>query len=118
MDDQRFAGKYVQGGRRVEIAARPLSVGRRASDHLIIEKEKVLDRRGYCIERGLALSRGEPNFKNAFLARQHHRFSELRSNCEICSFLGSLRPGSRCAGRFKKYQASEGTNCQEGQQAT
>ena len=58
-----------------------LPVGCRAPDHLIIEKEKVLDRRGYRVERGLALSRGEPNFEDAFLARQHHRFSKLRSNC-------------------------------------
>jgi hypothetical protein len=103
MDDQGFARKYVQSGRRIEIAARPLSVGRGASDHLILEKEKVLDWRRYRIERGLALSRGEPDFKNAFLARKHHRFSKRWPNCQICSFLSSLRPGSRDQ-TSKRYQ--------------
>ena len=116
MDDQPFARKYVQGGRRIEIAARHLSVGRRASDHLIIEKEKVLDWRRDCIERGLALSGGEPNFKNAFLARKHHRFSKLWPNCQICSFLSSLRPGSRDE-TSKRDQHREST-CEQAKQAT
>ena len=94
MDDQLFAGKHLQSRRRIEIAARPLPVRRRAADHLIVEKQKVLDRRRYRIERGLALPRGEPNFEDAFLARQRYRLSELRSNCGIGSSLGSLRPGS------------------------
>ena len=116
MDDQPFAGKYVQGGRRIEIAARHLSVGRRASDHLIVEKKEVLDRPRYRIERGLALSRGEPDFKNAFLARKHHRFSKLWPNCQICSFLRSLRPGSRDE-TSKRYQHREST-CKQAKQAT
>ena len=117
MDDQRFAGKYVQSGRRIEIAAGAAPVGRRAADHLIVEQEKVLDGRGYRIEGGLALPRGEPNFEDAFLARQRHRLSEFRSNCGICSFLGSLRPGSR-AGTFKRPQDSEGSDRQQLNQAT
>ena len=83
MDDQRFAGKHLQRRRRIEIAARRLAVRRRAADHLIVEKEKVLDRRGYRIERGLALPRGEPDFEDTFLARQRYGLSELRSNCGI-----------------------------------
>src|SRR5262249_7952074 len=117
MDDQRFAGKYVQRRRRIEIATRPLPVRRRASDHLIVEKEKVLDRRGYRIEGGLALSRGEPNFKNAFLARQRYRLSELRSNRRTCSPLDSLRPRSYL-GTFKRPQHSKSTDCQRAKQLT
>ena len=116
MDDQPFAGKYLQGRRRIEIAARPLPVRRRAADHLIVEEEKVLDRRRYRIERGLALPRGEPNFEDAFLARQRYRLSELRSNCGICSSLGRLRPGS--AGAFKRRQDCESADCQQAEQAT
>ena len=117
MDDQPFAGKHLQSRRRIEIAARHLPVRCRAADHLIVEKEKVLDRRGHRIERGLALSRGEPDFEDAFLARQRHRFSELRSNCGIRSCLGSLRPGSRLR-RFKRHQECEGTDCKQAKQAT
>src|SRR5262249_51718232 len=64
MDDQPFAGKYVQGGRRIEIAAGFLPVRRRAANHLIVEQEKVLDGLGYRIEGGLALPRGEPDFED------------------------------------------------------
>src|SRR5580704_11871784 len=117
MNDQPFAGKYLQSRRRIEIAARLLPVRCRALDDLIIEKEKVLDRRGYRIERGLSLSRREPNFKNAFLARQHHRFSELRSNCEVCSCLGGRRPDSRLR-RFKHHQECEGTDYKQAKQTT
>src|SRR5260370_10138195 len=117
MEDQPFGGKLLQRRRRIQMAARPLSVQRRAADHLIVEKQKVLDRYGYRIEHGLALPCSEPNFEDAFLARQRYRLSELRSNCGICSFLGSLRPGSR-AGEFKRHQDSEGTDCQEAKQAT
>jgi len=117
MDDQRFAGKYVQGGRRIEIAARAAPVGRRAANHFIVEHEKVLDRRGDRIERGLALPRGEANFEDAFLARQRYRLSELRPNGGICSPLGSLRPGS-CVEAFKRHQDSEATECQQLNQAT
>src|SRR6516162_3670087 len=116
MDDQRFAGKYVQSGRRIEIATRPVPVRRRAANHFIVEQEKVLDRRGYRIERGLALPRGEPDFENAFLARKHHRFSKLWPNCQICSFLRSLRPGSRDE-TSKRYQHREST-CKQAKQAT
>src|SRR5439155_17697396 len=94
MYDQPFAGKNLQSRRRIEVAARRPPVRRRAADHLIVEKEKVLDRRGYRIERRMALLCGEPNFEDAFLARQRYRLSELRPNCGICSSLGSLRPGS------------------------
>jgi len=44
-----------------------------------------LDRRGYRIERSLALPRGKPNFEDAVLARQRYRLSELGSNCEFFS---------------------------------
>src|SRR6516225_8914917 len=77
MHDQRLAGKDLQSRRRIKIAARPLPVRRRAADHLVVEKEKVLDRRCYRIERGPTLPRGEPHFEDAFLARQRHRLSEL-----------------------------------------
>src|SRR5262250_1309616 len=89
MDDQRFAGKYVQRRRRIEIASRAAPVGRRAADHLILEKQKVLDGRGYRIESCPALPRGEPDFEDTFLARQRYRLSELWPNCGICSFVGS-----------------------------
>ena len=95
MDDQLFAGKHLQRRRRIEIAARALAVRRRAADHLIVEKKKVLDRRGHRIERGLALPRGEPDFEHAFLARQRYGLSELRSNRGIGSFPARLRPRSR-----------------------
>src|SRR5215472_18925157 len=111
MDDQRFAGKYVQRRRRIEIASRAAPVGRRAADHLILEKQKVLDGRGYRIESCPALPRGEPDFEDTFLARQRYRLSELRSNGGICSSL-SLRPGSR-AEAFKRHQDSEGTACDQ-----
>src|SRR5260370_4833160 len=117
MDDEPFAGNHLPGRRRIQIAARPRSVRRRAADHLIVEKEKVLDRYGYRIEHGLALPCSEPNFEDAFLARQRYWLSELRSNCGICCFLGSLRPGSR-AGEFKRHQDRDGTDCQEAKQAT
>src|SRR5262249_39242171 len=77
----------------------------------------VLDRLGYGIERCLALTGGEPDLEDAVLARQHHRFSELRSNCRIRSSLGSLRPGSR-ARTFKLQQESRGTDCKQADQAT
>jgi hypothetical protein len=69
-----------------------------------------LDRLGYCIERCLALSRGEPNFEDAFLARQRYRLSELC--CGRCSCLGSLRPGRRVV-IFNGHQKSEGTDCNQ-----
>src|SRR5262245_15334284 len=116
MDDQRFAGKYVQRWRRIEIAAGAAPVGRRAANHFIVEKEKVLDRRGYRIEGGPALPRGEPDFEDTFLACKRYGLSELRSNCGICSSLDSLRPGGR-AGRFKRHQDSDGTDCQRPDQA-
>jgi hypothetical protein len=117
VDDQSFAGIHLQSRRRIEIAARHLPVGCGAANHFIVEKQKVLDRLGYRIERGLALSRREPNFKNAFLARQCWRLSELRSNRGFCSSLGSLGPGSR-AGTFKLHQESHGADCKQADQAT
>src|SRR5262249_17148258 len=103
------------GGRwRVEVGGGVGGVGRGAADHLIVEEKKVLDRLGYRIEGGLPLPRGEANFEDAFLARKRDRLSELRSSCGI--FLGSLRPGSR-AGGFKRHQASDGTDCQQPNQA-
>jgi hypothetical protein len=50
--------------------ARSLPIRRRASDYLIIEKEKVLDRVGHGIERGPALPRDDPNFEKAFAERR------------------------------------------------
>src|SRR5262249_12143781 len=111
MDDQRFAGKYQESGRWIEIAAGLLSVGCRATDHLVVEKKKVLDRLGYRIEGGLALPRGQPNFEDAFPARQRDRLAELRPNCGIWRSLGSLREGSR-PGTFKRYQGSDSSDCQ------
>jgi hypothetical protein len=94
-----------------------MPVGRRAANHFIVEKKEVLDRRGYRIERGLALPRGEPDFEDTFLARQRYRLSELRSNGGICSSLGSLRPGRR-AEAFKRRQDSEATDYDQPNQAT
>ena len=59
------------------IAARLLPVRRRAEDQLIVEEQKLLDRRGYRIERSLALSRGKPNLEDTILARQRYGLSEL-----------------------------------------
>ena len=95
MHDQCFAGKHLQSRRRIKIAARALPVRRRAADHLVVEKEKVLDRRGDRIEPGLTLPRREPDFEDAILARQRYRLVELRSNGGICSCLACLRAGSR-----------------------
>src|SRR5262245_5218360 len=114
MDDQPFAGKHVESRRRIEIAAGSLPVRRRATDHLVVEKKKVLDRLGYRIEGGLALPGSEPNFKDAFLARKRYRLSELRSSCGVSP--GSLRPGSR-AGGFQRRQDSDGDDCQQPNQA-
>src|SRR3984893_568084 len=113
MDDQPFAGKYLERRRWIEIAAGALAVGRRAADHLIIEKKKDFDRCRYRVERSLALPCGEPHFEEAFLARQYYGLSELRPNCEICS----LRPSSR-AGPFNRHEDSESTECQQAIQAT
>ena len=117
MDDQPFAGKYVQRGRRIEIAAGAVPVGRRAANHFIVEQEKVLDRRGYRIEGGLALPRGEADFEHAFLARQRHRLPEFRPDGGICTSLGSLRPGSRAVA-FKRHHDSEATDCEQRNQAS
>jgi len=117
VDDQLLAGKHLQRRRRVEIAARHLAVRRGAADHLVVEKEEVLDRRGHRIQGGLALPRGEPDFEDAFLARQRYGLPELWSNCEIRSSLGILRPGSR-AGTCKRHQDSDDTDCRQANQAT
>src|SRR5262249_59184695 len=98
MDDQRFAGKQVQSGRRIKIAARAAPVGRRAANHFIVEKEKVLDRRGYRIERGLALPRGEPDFEDTILARQRYRLAETPSNGGDPFFLSRFRPAPAAPG--------------------
>src|SRR5262249_28789653 len=117
MDDQPFAGKYVQRGRRIEIAAGAVPVGRRAANHFIVEKEKVLDGRGYRIERGLPLPRGEPDFDHPFLARQRYRLPEFRPNGGICCSFGSWRPGSR-AEAFKRRHDGEATDCEQRNQAS
>src|SRR5437588_7305697 len=116
MDDQPFAGKHLQSWRRVEIAARPLSVGRCASDHLIVEKQNVLDGRNGRIEPGLALPCRKANFEDALLARQRYRLSEFWSNCGICSCRGSLPQGSR-ARKFKRHQDGQGSDCQRTNEA-
>lgn len=61
MDDQPFTGKYLERGRWIKVAAGLLSVGRRATDDLVVQQKKVLDRRRYRVERRLALPCGEPN---------------------------------------------------------
>ena len=111
MDDQPFAGKYLERRRWIEIAAGLLPVGRRAKDHLVIEKEKVLDRCRDRVERCPTLPRGESNFENAVLARQHDGLSELWSNCEIGFFVRILRGRNR-AGACQRRQDSEDTKCQ------
>jgi hypothetical protein len=83
MDDQPFAGKYLERRRGIEIAAGLLPVGCRAADYLVVEQEKVLDGRRYRVERCLALACGKPNFEDAVLARQHDGLAELRPNGEI-----------------------------------
>src|SRR5262249_15077253 len=103
MDDQPFARKYLESGCWIEVAAGLLPVGCRATDPLVAEKEKVLDRGGYCIERCLALPCGEPNFEHAVLARQHDGLSELRPGCEIGFLVQTLRDGSR-AGPYKRHR--------------
>ena len=83
MDDQPFAGKYLESGRWIEIAAGLLPVGCRAAEGLVVEKEKILDRCRDRVERCLALLCGEPNFEDALLARQNDTLSELGPNREI-----------------------------------
>ena len=117
MDDQPLAGKYLERGRWIKVAAGLLSVGRRATDYLVVEQKKVLDRRRYRVERRLALPCGEPNFEDAVLARQHDRLAELRPNCDIGFFVGALRGGNR-AGPCQRRQDSEGTQCQQANQAS
>src|SRR5205085_2408608 len=106
MDDQPFAGKHLQGWGRIEIAARGLAVRRSAADHLIVKKEKVLDRSGHRIECGAALTRRQADFEDAFSARQHYRLTELRSNCGISSSLRILRPSNRDRA-YQTHQDSE-----------
>ena len=69
VDDQLFAGKYLQRRRRIEIAARRLAVRRAAANHLVVEEKEVLDRLGHRIQSCLALPRDEPDFEHPFLAR-------------------------------------------------
>jgi hypothetical protein len=68
MDDQPFAGKYLERGRWIKVAAGLLSVGRRATDDLVAEQKKILDGRRYRVERRLALPCGKPNFEDAVFA--------------------------------------------------
>ena len=91
----RSAGEYLKGGRWIEIATGFLTVGRRASDHLVVKKKKALDRYRYSVERCLALPRGEPDFEDPVLARQRDGLSEPGSCCQICSSIRSLRRSSR-----------------------
>jgi len=111
MDDQPFAGKYLESGRWIEIAAGLLPVGCRAAEGLVVEKEKILDRCRDRVERCLALLCGEPNFEDALLARQNDRLSELGPSREIGFFVRTLRGGSRA-------QDSEDTQRQQSTPAT
>src|SRR6516165_2374802 len=111
------AGKYLESGRWIEIAAGLLSIGCRATDYVVVEKEKILDRLGYCIEGSLALPRGQPNFEDAFLARQRYRLAKLRTNCGICCSLGSLREGGRPR-TFKRSQDSDASDDEHAKRAT
>jgi len=95
VDDQLFAGKYLQRRRRIEIAARRLAVRRAAANHLVVEEKEVLDRLGHRIQSCLALPRDEPDFEHAFLARQNNRLPKFWPNREIGSSLARLRPRSR-----------------------
>jgi hypothetical protein len=117
MDDHPFAGKYLELGRGIEIAAGLLPVGCRAADYLVVEQEKILDGRRYRVERCLALPCGEPNFEDAVLARQHDGLAELRPNGEIGFFVGTLR-GSNRTGPCERCQDSEAAQCQQAIQAT
>jgi hypothetical protein len=117
MDDQPFAGKHLERGRWIEVAAGLLSVGRRAMDDFVAEQKKVLDGRRYRVERRLALPCGKPNFEDAVFARQHDRLAELRPNCEIGFFVSALR-GSNRAGPCQRYEDSEGAQCQQAIGAT
>ena len=83
VDDQLFAGKYLQRRRRIEIAARRLAVRRAAANYLVLEEKEVLDRLGHRIQSCLALPRDEPDFEHAFLARQGDGLPKFRPNCEI-----------------------------------
>src|SRR5690242_10057904 len=112
MDDQPFAGKYLQRRRWIKIAARSPPIRRRAADHFIIEQEKVIDRCSYCIELCLPLSCRESNFKHTVLARQHNRLAELGSDCEVCSRFRSLRPGCH-TGAFKRQYGDESTDYEQ-----
>ena len=117
MDDQPFAGKYLESGRWIEITPGLLPVGCRAPHHLVVEKKKVLDRRRYRVERCLALPCGEPNFEDAFLARQNDGLSELWPRCEIGFFVRTLRDSSR-AGPCKRRRHGESAQYQEAIQPT
>ena len=87
VDDQFFAGKYLQRRRRIEIAARLLAVRRAAANHFIVEEKEVLDRRGHRIQSCLALPRDEPDFEHAVLGRERDRLPKFRSNRGIGSSL-------------------------------
>ena len=116
MNDQPLAGKYLQGRRRIEIAARSLPIRGLAANQLIVEEEKVLDRRSNRIQRGLPLSRAEPDFEHAILARQRDRFSKQWSIRRICSSLARLRP--RCLARtFECRQDGEHADYYQAEQA-
>jgi hypothetical protein len=93
MDDQLLAGKHLQGGRGVKVLARRLAIGCRAADQLIVEEQEILDGRRHRIERGRALSRGEPDFEDATLGRERHRFLEVGSNGRIEGGARALRLG-------------------------
>ena len=83
MDDQGLARRHLQGRRGIKIAARHPAVGRRAADHFIVEQQEVLHRCRHRVERGFALSRGEPDLENAVPARKGHRLAKLGSHREV-----------------------------------
>jgi hypothetical protein len=112
MDDQPFAGKYLERRRWIEIAAGLLPVGCRAADDLVVKKEEVLDRCRDRVEHCLALPCGEPNFEDTVLARQHDGLSKLRPSCEIDFFVHTLRGRSR-AGPCKRRQDTKDTQRQQ-----
>ena len=94
MDDQRFAGKHLQGRRRVEIVARHFAVGRGAALHAIGEDQEILDWPRDGVEQGVALMRRQRHLENAVLARQGHRLPEGGPDRRIER---ALRPARRDA---------------------
>lgn len=116
MHDQPFAGEYLKSGRWIEIATGFLTVGRRATDHLVVKKKKALDRCRYGVERCVTLPCGEPNFEDTVLARQRDGLPEPGPRCQISSSIRSLRGGSRIR-PCKRQQDPDGAKSGKGQKA-